>query len=64
MFGSRQTGVHAYAKVGMRDAALRALDGALATARRTGDHSYLAEVYRLQGEITKRGVIDVLRHGS
>lgn len=41
-----------YAKVGMRDAALRALDGALATARRTGDHSYLAEVYRLQGEIT------------
>jgi predicted ATPase len=31
---------------------LRALDGALATARRTGDHSYLAEVYRLQGEIT------------
>ena len=42
----------AYAKVGMRDAALRALDGALATARRTGDHSYLAEVYRLQGEIT------------
>ena len=42
----------AYAKSGMRDAALRALDGALATARRTGDHSYLAEVYRLQGEIT------------
>ncbi|MCW1993437.1 class 3 adenylate cyclase/predicted ATPase [Bradyrhizobium diazoefficiens] len=42
----------AYAKVGLRDAALRALDGALATARRTGDHSYLAEVYRLQGEIT------------
>jgi class 3 adenylate cyclase/predicted ATPase len=42
----------AYAKVGMRDAALRALDGALAIARRTGDHSYLAEVYRLQGEIT------------
>jgi predicted ATPase len=36
----------------MRDAALRSLDGALATARRTGDHSYLAEVYRLQGEIT------------
>lgn len=45
----------AYAKVGMRDAALRALDGALATARRTGDHSYLAEVYRLQGEITLAG---------
>ncbi len=45
----------AYAKVGMRDAALRALDGALATARRTGDHSYLAEVYRLQGEITLSG---------
>jgi class 3 adenylate cyclase/predicted ATPase len=42
----------AYAKAGLRDAALRALDGALATARRTGDHSYLAEVYRLQGEIT------------
>ncbi|WP_061027773.1 AAA family ATPase [Bradyrhizobium sp. CCH5-F6] len=42
----------AYSKVRMRDAALRALDGALATARRTGDHSYLAEVYRLQGEIT------------
>jgi predicted ATPase len=42
----------AYAKAGLREAALRALDGALATARRTGDHSYLAEVYRLQGEIT------------
>ncbi|MCP3472299.1 AAA family ATPase [Bradyrhizobium sp. CCGUVB1N3] len=42
----------AYAKAGFREAALRALDGALATARRTGDHSYLAEVYRLQGEIT------------
>ena len=42
----------AYAKAGLRDAALRALDGALAAARRTGDHSYLAEVYRLQGEIT------------
>ncbi|MBR0716864.1 AAA family ATPase [Bradyrhizobium liaoningense] len=42
----------AYAKAGLRDAALRALDGALAVARRTGDHSYLAEVYRLQGEIT------------
>jgi predicted ATPase len=42
----------AYARAGLRDAALRALDGALAVARRTGDHSYLAEVYRLQGEIT------------
>ncbi|MGV7218239.1 ATP-binding protein [Bradyrhizobium sp. UFLA05-112] len=42
----------AYAKAGFREAALRALDGALATARRTGDHFYLAEVYRLQGEIT------------
>jgi predicted ATPase len=42
----------AYAKAGLRDAALRALDGAHAIARRTGDHSYLAEVYRLQGEIT------------
>jgi predicted ATPase len=41
----------AYAKAGLREAALRALDGALAIARRTGDHSYLAEVYRLQGEI-------------
>ncbi|GLR88420.1 AAA family ATPase [Bradyrhizobium iriomotense] len=42
----------AYATAGFREAALRALDGALATARRTGDHFYLAEVYRLQGEIT------------
>ncbi|TPQ40538.1 adenylate/guanylate cyclase domain-containing protein [Bradyrhizobium guangdongense] len=42
----------AYAKAGLHDAALRALDGAHAIARRTGDHSYLAEVYRLQGEIT------------
>ena len=42
----------AYARSGLREPALRALDGALAIARRTGDHSYLAEVYRLQGEIT------------
>ncbi|MBR0831010.1 AAA family ATPase [Bradyrhizobium manausense] len=52
----------AYAKAGLRDAALRALDGALAVARRTGDHSYLAEVYRLQGEITlAAGGADSLR---
>jgi class 3 adenylate cyclase/predicted ATPase len=42
----------AYAKAGRLEAALRALDGALAVARRTGDHFFLAEVYRLQGETT------------
>jgi predicted ATPase len=31
---------------------LRALDDALAIAERTGDHFFLAEIYRLQGEIT------------
>jgi predicted ATPase len=42
----------AYVRAGLPEAALRALDGALAVARRTGDHFYLAEIYRLQGEIT------------
>jgi class 3 adenylate cyclase/predicted ATPase/ABC-type lipoprotein export system ATPase subunit len=41
----------AYAKAGLPDAALRALDGAAAIARRTGDHFFLAELYRMQGEI-------------
>ena len=40
-----------YARASLPDAALRALDEALAIARRTGDHFYLAELYRLQGEI-------------
>jgi predicted ATPase len=43
---------NAYVRAGLPEAALRALDGALAIARRTGDHFYLAEIYRLQGEIT------------
>jgi class 3 adenylate cyclase/predicted ATPase len=43
---------NAYAKAGRLEAALRTLDGALAVARRTGDHFFLAEVYRLQGETT------------
>ncbi|WP_316190586.1 adenylate/guanylate cyclase domain-containing protein [Bradyrhizobium sp. SZCCHNS2096] len=42
----------AYVRAGMPDAALRALDGALAMAKRTGDHFLLAEIYRLQGDIT------------
>jgi predicted ATPase len=41
----------AYAKAGLPDAALRALDSAAAIARRTGDHFFLAELYRMQGEI-------------
>jgi class 3 adenylate cyclase/predicted ATPase len=41
----------AYAKAGLPDAALRALDGAAAIARRTGDHFFLAELTRMQGEI-------------
>jgi predicted ATPase len=41
-----------YTRAGRPDAALRALDDALAVARRTGDHFFLAEIYRLQGEIT------------
>jgi class 3 adenylate cyclase/predicted ATPase len=40
------------ARAGRPDAALRALDEALAIARRTGDHFFLAENYRLQGDIT------------
>ncbi len=39
----------AYARAGLPDAALRALDDALAIAKKTGDHFYLAEIYRLQG---------------
>lgn len=41
-----------YARAGLSDAALRALDDALAIANRTGDHFFLAELYRLQGEIS------------
>jgi class 3 adenylate cyclase/predicted ATPase len=41
-----------HARAGRGDAALRALDEALAIARRTGDHFYLAENYRLQGDVT------------
>ncbi|HLG80782.1 MAG TPA: AAA family ATPase [Bradyrhizobium sp.] len=44
----------AYAKAGLPDAALRALDGAAAIARRTGDHFFLAELTRMQGEIVFR----------
>lgn len=43
----------AYVRAGLPEAALRALDGAVAIAKRTGDHFYLAEVYRQQGEITQ-----------
>ena len=43
---------NAYMRAGRPDAALRALDDALAVARRTGDHFFLAEIYRLQGEVT------------
>jgi class 3 adenylate cyclase/predicted ATPase len=43
---------NAFSKGGRPDAALRALDDALAIAERTGDHSFLAEIYRLQGEVT------------
>jgi predicted ATPase/class 3 adenylate cyclase len=41
-----------FSKAGRPDAALRALDDALAIAERTGDKFFLAEIYRLQGEIT------------
>jgi predicted ATPase len=41
-----------HVRCGRSDAALRALDEALAIARRTGDHFFLAENYRLQGRIT------------
>jgi len=43
---------NAYSRAGKPDAALRALDDALAISRRTGDTFFLAEIYRLQGEIT------------
>jgi class 3 adenylate cyclase/predicted ATPase len=41
----------AYARAGLPDAALRALDGAAAIARRTGDQFFLPELHRMQGEI-------------
>jgi predicted ATPase len=41
-----------FSKAGRPDAALRALDDALAISERTGDRFFLAEIYRLQGEIT------------
>src|SRR5579883_1452705 len=40
------------ARAGRPDAALRALDDALKIATRTGDHFFIAESYRLQGDIT------------
>ena len=40
-----------YARAGVPEAAWHALDGALAIAKRTGDHFCLAEIYRLQGEL-------------
>jgi len=43
---------HAYVRASRPDAALRALDDALTIAERTGERSHLAEIYRLQGEIT------------
>jgi class 3 adenylate cyclase/predicted ATPase len=43
---------NAYVKVGLPDAALRALDDALSITERTGERFFLAEIYRLQGEIT------------
>jgi class 3 adenylate cyclase/predicted ATPase len=43
---------NAYLKAGRTDAALRALDDALAIAERTGEKFYVAEIYRLQGVIT------------
>ncbi|MGY2805927.1 MULTISPECIES: ATP-binding protein [unclassified Bradyrhizobium] len=42
----------AYASAGLPDAALHELDSALAIGRRTGEHFYEAEIYRLQGEMT------------
>jgi predicted ATPase len=42
----------AYAKASRPDAALRALDDSLAITQRTGERFFLAEIYRLQGEIT------------
>jgi predicted ATPase len=43
---------NAYLKAGRPDAALQALDDALTIARRTVERFFLAEIYRLQGEIT------------
>ena len=40
-----------YLRVGQHDAALRAMDDAFAISQRTGESFYLAEIYRLQGEI-------------
>jgi class 3 adenylate cyclase/predicted ATPase len=43
---------NAYVKAGRPYAALRALDDAFAVAERTGEQFFLAELHRLQGEIT------------
>ena len=45
---------NAYLKAARPDAALRALDDAFAVAERTGEQFFLAELNRLQGEITLR----------
>jgi class 3 adenylate cyclase/predicted ATPase len=42
---------HAYGKAGRPDGAVRALDDAFAIAERTGERFFLAELYRVQGEI-------------
>lgn len=45
----------AYVRAGRQDAALLALDEAFVMIERTGERSFLAEIYRLQGQI---GLID------
>jgi class 3 adenylate cyclase/predicted ATPase len=54
---------NAYLKAGMLDAALRALDDALAVTAKTGERAHLAEIYRLHGEIVlaHRGLEAALR---
>jgi predicted ATPase len=41
----------AYGKMGQAEQGLTVLDGALATARRRGEHLYDAEIHRLRGEL-------------
>ena len=51
----------AYAKSKRVDVALREVDDALLTIKRTGEEFYLAELYRLQGEMLLEGPNDLAK---
>jgi predicted ATPase len=49
---------HAHSKAGHQPRAMKALDDAIATAKYTGERFYIAELYRLQGELLAQPAIN------